>query len=215
VYDRVLHHDGSEDLALELLDASALLWRMHLDGVDVGNRWQPLADAWARCLVPGFYPFNDMHATMSFVGAGDLDRARELGATLDGIAGRADPTVTGQAMTASVGAPVCRAIAAFGDGDYRSAVEHLLPIRRHVNEFGGSHAQRDAVQRTLVEAAERSGDVRLARALLAERLGVRDANTYDWRKVARALEADGDTAGSRAASSKADGLVSEIRAAVA
>lgn len=215
VYDRVLHHDGSEDLALELLDASALLWRMHLDGVDVGERWQPLADAWARCLVPGFYPFNDMHAAMSYVASGDVDRARELAAELERIAANADPSVTAQVMTADVGAPVARAIAGFGDGDYESTVDALLPIRRQVSEFGGSHAQRDAVQRTLIEAARRSGDTRLARALLAERLGVRDANTHDWRKVAQVLGADGDTAGSRSATEKADGLVGDIRASVA
>ena len=76
VYDRVLHHDGSEDVALELLDATALLWRLHLEGEPVGDRWQPLADAWGRLLTPGYYPFNDMHAAMAFVGAGDLGRAR-------------------------------------------------------------------------------------------------------------------------------------------
>jgi tellurite resistance protein len=215
VYDRVLHHDGSEDLSLELLDASALLWRMHLDGLDVGDRWQPLAAAWARCLVPGFYPFNDMHAAMCFVAAGDQARAHELVTALDGIARNADPAVTAHVMTAEVGAPVCRAIAAFGGGDYPATVEALFPIRREINLFGGSHAQRDAVQRTLVEAARRSGHTRLARSLLAERLGVRHASTYDWRKVAQTLDADRDADGSRAAAEKADGLVSDIGAAVA
>jgi hypothetical protein len=118
-------------------------------------------------------------------------------------------------MTAEVGAPVCRSIAAFGDGDFQAAVDALLPIRREINRFGGSHAQRDAVQRTLVEAARRSGDLRLAHSLLAERLGVRDANTYDWRKVAQVLDSDGDAAGSRTATEKADGFAADIRAAVA
>ena len=194
---------------------SALLWRMHLDGLAVGDRWQLLAEAWARCLVPGFYPFNDMHAVMCFVAAGDLALRHELVTTLDGIASQADPAVTAQVMTAEVGAPVCRAIAAFGDGDYRATVDALFPIRRELNRFGGSHAQRDAVQRTLVEAARRSGDTRLARSLLAERLGVRDANTYDWRKVAQVLDSDGDATGARAAVQRADGLVADIRAAVA
>jgi hypothetical protein len=86
VYDRVLHHDGSEDVALELLDASALLWRLHLEGEAVGDRWRPLADAWARLLTPGYYPFNDMHATMAFIGAGDLERAGDLVADLEALA---------------------------------------------------------------------------------------------------------------------------------
>jgi hypothetical protein len=57
VYDRVLHHDESQDVALELLDATALLWRLPLEGISVGDRWPPLAQAWERLLAPGFYPF--------------------------------------------------------------------------------------------------------------------------------------------------------------
>ena len=33
-------------MILEMIDASAMLWRMHLRGVDVGDRWQAVADAW-------------------------------------------------------------------------------------------------------------------------------------------------------------------------
>ncbi len=36
VYDSFLHHSGSEDVALELLDATALLWRLQLEGIPAG-----------------------------------------------------------------------------------------------------------------------------------------------------------------------------------
>ncbi len=49
VYDRTLHHEGSEDVALELLDASALLWRMQLEGTDVGDRWRRSRRPGAAC----------------------------------------------------------------------------------------------------------------------------------------------------------------------
>ena len=48
IYDATLHHDRSAVVALEMLDATALLWRMHLDGLDVGDRWSTFADAWAE-----------------------------------------------------------------------------------------------------------------------------------------------------------------------
>ncbi|MBE9499202.1 hypothetical protein IHE61_14785 [Streptomyces sp. GKU 257-1] len=52
VYDAALDPAVTSGLALELLDASSLLWRFHLGGDDdraaVGDRWAPLADAWAR-----------------------------------------------------------------------------------------------------------------------------------------------------------------------
>ena len=85
VYDQFLHHGGSEDIALELLDATALLWRLWLEGIPAGDRWRPLAEAWARLLAPGFYPFNDMHAIMAFIGNGELGRAWEVVAALERV----------------------------------------------------------------------------------------------------------------------------------
>ena len=47
IYDRHVHNEDSAGVPLEMLDASALLWRLHLDGIDTGGRFAPLADAWA------------------------------------------------------------------------------------------------------------------------------------------------------------------------
>ena len=38
---------GSSTVGLDLVDAAAMLWRLHLRGVDVGTRWNEIADAWA------------------------------------------------------------------------------------------------------------------------------------------------------------------------
>jgi hypothetical protein len=54
-------------------------------------------------------------------------------------------------------------------GDAERTVELLVDIRQHANAVGGSHAQRDVIDLTLIAAAARSGDDRLARALVAER----------------------------------------------
>ena len=56
-------------------------------------------------------------------------------------------------MSREVGLPFARAVAAFGRGEYATVVDELLPMRGHANRFGGSHAQRDIVHLTLVEAA--------------------------------------------------------------
>ena len=47
IYDAEIHHAGSLGVPIEMLDASALLWRLLLDGIDTGGRFGPLADAWA------------------------------------------------------------------------------------------------------------------------------------------------------------------------
>jgi tetratricopeptide (TPR) repeat protein len=218
VYDQFLHHGGSEDIALELLDATALLWRLWLEGIPAGDRWRSLAQAWARLLAPGFYPFNDMHAIMAFIGNGELGRAWEVVAALEQVV-RADGTATsgtattGWAMTSAVGLPVCRSLAHFGAGQYEQAIGELLPIRTRIHEFGGSHAQRDAVERTLLEAAIRAGRVDLASALVSERLAVRESSTYAWSKRAFLLAMAGDRAGAASAAVRERELARQIRAA--
>jgi tetratricopeptide (TPR) repeat protein len=220
VYDQFLHHAGSEDIALELLDATALLWRLWLEGIPAGDRWRPLAQAWARLLAPGFYPFNDMHAIMAFIGSGELGRAREVVAALERVVRDDGPATTGAssvttgwAMTAAVGLPVCRSLTQFGAGQYEQALAELLPVRTRVHEFGGSHAQRDAVERTLLEAAIRAGRMDLAGALVSERLAVRDRSTYAWSKRALLLAVAGDTPGAESAAARERELASRIRSA--
>lgn len=213
VYDRFLHHAGSQDVALELLDATALLWRLQLEGVSAEGRWQPLAEAWTRLLTPGYYPFNDMHAIMAYVATGDLARAQEVVTALERVAAEGDQATTGWQMTSAVGLPVCRSLLHFGRGSYQEVLEDLLPIRTRVHEFGGSHAQRDAVERTLLEAAIRAGRTDLALALVSERLSVRECNTYAWSKRARLLAATADQPGAAAAEARATNLAGQIRAA--
>ena len=53
-----------------MVDASALLWRLHLRGMAVGDRWTAVADNWGLSPAAGNYAFNDAHAVMAFVGAG-------------------------------------------------------------------------------------------------------------------------------------------------
>ncbi|HUF46841.1 MAG TPA: tetratricopeptide repeat protein, partial [Vicinamibacterales bacterium] len=56
-------------VAMDLVDASALLWRVGLSGHDAGGRWAELADAWDAHADGRLYPFNDLHAVMAYLGA--------------------------------------------------------------------------------------------------------------------------------------------------
>jgi hypothetical protein len=215
VYDSFLHHTGSKDVAFELLDATALLWRLQLEGVAAGDRWRPLTEAWTRLLEPGFYPFNDMHAIMAFVGNDELNRASEVVTALERVVRDGDPAATGWAMTSAVGLAVCRSLVHFGAGRYEQVLAELLPVRTRVHEFGGSHAQRDAVERTLLEAAIRAGRTDLANALVSERLAVRECSTYAWSKRAFLLAAAGDPAGAASAAAREQELAGQIRSAAA
>ncbi|MER7953676.1 tetratricopeptide repeat protein [Streptomyces sp. NPDC096030] len=207
IYDAALHNEGSRGLAMELLDAAAMLWRFRLAGSDQTRRWEALADAWSARCDPPFYVFNDVHAVMSYVGAGRTAEARRL------IADRrrwlAEPgtaVVTNHAMTAKVGLPVCEALVAHAAGDHDTVVDQLWPLRRRLHEFGGSHAQRDAIQKTLVEAALKSGRHDVARVLISERTALRPHSPYNWLSRARLADSLGDAAQAAVARDRAGRL---------
>ncbi|MER9402815.1 tetratricopeptide repeat protein [Mesorhizobium caraganae] len=152
-------------MALNMVDASAILWRLYLGGVDVGDRWIALAANWPK-VGAGNYAFNDAHAMMAFVGAGLEAPAKTLlEAQRKAMRGSDDNA----AFTRDVGHPLTLAIKAFGEGNYNETIRLIRPIRSIAHRFGGSHAQRDVIDLTLIEAALRAGDTALARALTAER----------------------------------------------
>ena len=156
IYDRQIHNDQSAGVPLEMLDASALLWRLHLDRADVGGRFDPLADAWAtRTTAEPWYVFNDLHAVMALAGAGRTDDARAVIERLAAYVAAGPPT-SNVHMTAAVGLPASRAVLAHVEDRHADVVAELMPIRTTLARFGGSHAQRDALQRTLVDSAIRS-----------------------------------------------------------
>jgi hypothetical protein len=159
-------HGKTSTVILEMIDASALLWRLHLRGVDVGDRFQALADNWMPIATARNYAFNDMHAMMAFVGA---NRSEMADAVLEAQRFAMEETGDNAAFTREVGHAAALAIRAFGQGDYSGTVCLLRPVRNYAHRFGGSHAQRDLIDLTIIEAAARSGQHRLAEALRIER----------------------------------------------
>jgi hypothetical protein len=109
-------------------------------------------------------------------------------------------------MTREVGLPLCRGLKAFGAGRFADAVEHLLPLRPIAHRFGGSHAQRDVIGLTLIEAAIRDGQAKLARALAAERTALKPSSPFNWQLAARALVANGESEQAAQARKKARAL---------
>lgn len=170
-------------VALNMVDASAILWRLHLGGIDVGGRWTPLAENWAPKVASANYAFNDAHAMMAFVGAGRADLA---GMLLDAQRAAMEEGGDNAEFTRDVGYPLTLAIKAFGVGDFAETVRLLRPIRSIAHRFGGSHAQRDVIDLTLIEAAFRSGNVALAAALAAERFAARPDSPLSQLFVKRA-----------------------------
>ena len=182
IYDRVLFNDESEGLVMEMLDASSLLWRLYLEGADESARWARSGGRLGPEDEDGALRLQ-RHARRHVVRGRRRDR-QSRGSGQRPATPTSRPLRARRATSCSPArsaCPVCRAIAAFGRGRYDEVVELLAPIRRRVNLFGGSHAQRDAVQRTLLEAALRAHDDRASPACCsARRISLKPTSPYNW-----------------------------------
>ena len=154
IYDQHVRADRSRDVS-DLIDAAALLWRIELEGGDAGQRWAELASAWAPHVTDRFCTFNDLHATMACVGAHDWNLAHRLEHALR--MSSFDRTRHGR-LTREVGLPACRALIAFGRGDYVRARELLANLPDTAYRIGGSQAQRNVLQLTLARTTDQLGD---------------------------------------------------------
>jgi len=182
IHDEVLA--GATELALSRLDGTAMLWRLRLDGVDVGPRFAPIADAWEVALSDeaGFYAFNDFHAALALAADGRREALARLRARLLDTARLA--TDNGE-MTRAVGLEACEAAIDYAEERWSSCARRLESVRDVASRFGGSHAQRDLLTLTLVDAARRAGEPRLAAHYLAERLVHKPSSAWGPRLQAR------------------------------
>lgn len=169
LYDETIGGPGSS-VVLDLVDQSALLWRLHLRGVNVAGRFAALAARWAATAHPGQYAFNDMHAMMAYAATGDAGAAQ---AVLEAQHQALQADADNARFTHDVGYAATRALQAFAEGDYVLCADLLRGVRSRSHRFGGSHAQRDVIDLTLMEAARRAGDEALLAGLCSERERVR------------------------------------------
>ncbi|QLQ24604.1 MAG: tetratricopeptide repeat protein [Dechloromonas sp.] len=181
LFDGPIHGERST-VVLDMVDASALLWRLHLRSIDVGRRWSTVADGWEPIATAGTYAFNDVHAVMAFVGAQRHDAIAAVLETQQGVMQGSDDNA---AFTREVGYPLTLALKAFGQARYGETVRLIRQVREIAHRFGGSHAQRDLLDLTLIEAALRAGQRPLATALCAERLTTRGHSPLTRQLLAR------------------------------
>lgn len=151
LYDQRLRADRSTAVS-DLIDASALLWRIALRDQDVGDRWAALAADWAAHIGDGFCTFSDLHAMMAFVGANDQGLAQAM---LSDLSARQHSGTRHGETTRTIGLPAGRALSAFGRGDYAVAAALLGGLPALAHRLGGSQAQRNVLHVTLVEAVKR------------------------------------------------------------
>jgi pimeloyl-ACP methyl ester carboxylesterase/tetratricopeptide (TPR) repeat protein len=191
-YDSHLRH-RPEVPAFAHLDAASLLWRLRLLGVDPGDRAEELVELFAPLVGDTTSTFSAWHAAMAFTLAGHDDLEKALSADLEQRL-----TGTQRLVLDAAGLALLRGTAAFAAGSPAEAVALLRDIRPRAEGIGGSRAQRDAIDLTLLAAAAAAGEHTLVRALLAERQARSAAAGALGRRLAEAnRHARRPTGGSR------------------
>lgn len=203
LYDDNIRGERTEEY-LDLTNATALLWRLELMSVDVGERWQELADICERHAEDTLLVFADAHYMMALAAAGRTEAAlRLLTAMRQKAAGEGDQAVVAR----EAGLAVCEATLALRQDDPQRAFELLIPCRDRIWRLGGSHAQRDVWAQMLIQAARDGGAGDTAKALLAQRVQRKPNSPVGWRWYADLLDGIGDATAASAARERAEAIV--------
>jgi hypothetical protein len=163
IYDADIRPGRAEGPPLLVLaDSAALLWRIELAGGSRENEAWPAVHSYALAKFPkAGVTFADVHNAIVFAVSGDREASSRLAAELrSGI---------GKLWAADVAEPVARGFEAFAREDWPLAVDMMAPVVTSLVRIGGSRAQRDLVENTLLAAYIRAGRTDEAKALLARR----------------------------------------------
>jgi hypothetical protein len=124
--------------------------------------------------------FLDAHAALAFTAMGDAHALAKLISGLETLA-------PSRPVIAEVVLPLARGIQAFGVGGYDEAIHFLEPLDGQLVRVGGSHAQWEVFEDTLLQAYLRAGRLEPAEQLLRRRLAKRtSARDVVWLEQATA-----------------------------
>ncbi|MEQ9640726.1 MAG: tetratricopeptide repeat protein [Alphaproteobacteria bacterium] len=175
LYDDAIRPDVATSPPLfTLADAASLLWRLAAYGQTVDTAaWGPVAALAGNAFPHAGLPFADVHATMAAAAAG-ADVAARI-AEIDAL------VAAGKLAAGPVVPALCRGLAAFDAGEPDRAVAILEPALSELARIGGSHAQRDVIEDTVIIGYLRAGQNQAAAEALERRTRHRAGHLdADW-----------------------------------
>ena len=176
-----------------LADSASLMWRLQIySGETPGKPWDEVRDQAAPAADSPGAAFRDCHAALAFAGSGDTDASQRL---VDRLTAQGEK---GDDLAREMILPIARAAAAFAAGDYAEAANLMGPTYPMMARIGGSHAQREVFEDTLLESYVRAGMYDEAKSMLEERLSRRSSprDTY-WMGRLEAQAVQGNREASR------------------
>ena len=163
VYQAQVHPGGAWGPALNVAtDAPAFLWRAELAGH--GRKpalWNEVHAYGQKSFPRPGIAFVDVHRALASVAAGDREGIAAYVAELEQRA------ASGRSPAGDVVPRLANGLSAYGDGDWAKAIAILEPALAETVRIGGSRAQRDLIENTLLAAYLKAGREADARKLLA------------------------------------------------
>ncbi len=196
LYDREIRQDKTDDYR-DISNATSLLSRLELDGVNVGDRWEELADLSANRTEDGCLIFADLHYMLALVGD---NREAEITTLMGRLHRDAKSSMNDmQKAMASPGLAAAAGLEAFGEAEFDKAFVNLARARKTIQDAGGSHAQRDVFERLTIDSGIRAGFLDEAEDILAARSIRRGGHEDGYAAARRSLISEGRAAAGVAA----------------
>ncbi|AAV96128.1 tetratricopeptide repeat protein [Ruegeria pomeroyi] len=184
LYDSAIRKDKTDDYR-DISNATSLLSRLELEGVNVGDRWEELADLSAARTEDGCLIFADLHYLLALTGDTREDAISRMLHRIKRDADMAQCDTTRR--MADPGLAAAQGLEAFGEGQYGQAFDHLLTARGSMQLAGGSHAQRDVFERITIDAGLRAGRLDAVERVLDDRRAKRGGHEDTYALARRAL----------------------------
>jgi tetratricopeptide (TPR) repeat protein len=161
-------------------DIASLLWRLSLAGkTGLESHWKEVTAFGEQYFPRAGVHFADAHYAL--VAAATGDDALEKRLTEQEAIDAAGKYAPGRSAI-----DICRGVRAFAEGDNDTAIRILEPAMHEVVRIGGSHAQREMWEDTLIVACLRGGQGDKAAKIISTRLKRRpSARDEVWRRQAQ------------------------------
>ncbi len=209
LYDRRIQPAVAAGDGGALADAAALAWRYMLYSNTVPDiDWQALSDLAEPALRTEGTAYRDVHAALALAGANHWDRMTGLLARMQSRA------ADGDALASEIMVPLLKGLERFAAEKAEEALELLDPlfgpsVLDRLARIGGSHAQREILEDTLVACYIETGRFEQAESMLRTRLS-RRPSTRDlfWLAKSEAALGNNDAAQSNFRQANQDWIAS-------
>ena len=174
---------ASPDVYIDVQNAASILFRLQRLGVDIGNRWEELADKAEVRIGDCQSAFTLPHWLMALTATGRTAAAQRM---IDAMRAYANGRGTVPPIVRDYVLPIAEAQLAYAAGRHAEAVALMRPALGGMYQLGGSHAQQDVLEQLFVDAALKAGsaaDVRLALDRVAGRRAIPPERFVGWREA--------------------------------